>query len=102
MNEISQGRTPNTLLIFTTLVTRVPRNPMPSRSLLHAEKTTLPLNEEQIGLLLAAIARAAHLDLKIDCLNKDLEQIAGGVLDDRAAADLRDRLQRELAAAGAG
>ena len=35
---------------------------MPSRSLLHAEKTTLPLNEEQIGLLFAAITRAAHLD----------------------------------------
>ena len=43
-------------------VTGVPRNPMPSRSLLHAEKTTLPLNEEQIGLLFAAITRAAHLD----------------------------------------
>ena len=42
-------------------VTGVPRNPMPSR-LLHAEKTTLPLNEEQIGLLFAAITRAAHLD----------------------------------------
>ena len=39
----------------------------------------------------------AYLDLKIDGLNKDLEHIAGGVLDDRdAAADLRDRLQREL------
>ena len=35
---------------------------MPRRSLLHAEKTTLPLNEEQIGLLFAAITRAAHLD----------------------------------------
>ena len=35
---------------------------MPSRSLLHAEKTTLPLNEEQIGLLFAAITRAAHFD----------------------------------------
>ena len=43
-------------------VTGVPRNPMPRRSLLHAEKTTLPLNEEQIGLLFAAITRAAHLD----------------------------------------
>jgi hypothetical protein len=41
----------------------------------------------------------AYIDLKIDGLNKDLEHIAGGVLDDRdAAADLRDRLQRELAA----
>ena len=40
-----------------------------------------------------------YLDLKIDGLNKDLEHIAGGVLDDRdAAADLRDRLNRELAA----
>jgi len=39
----------------------------------------------------------AYIDLKIDGLNKDLEHIAGGVLDDRdAAADLRDRLQREL------
>ena len=39
-----------------------------------------------------------YLDLKIDGLNKDLEHIAGGVLDDRdAAADLRDRLKRELA-----
>ena len=38
-----------------------------------------------------------YLDLKIGSLNKSLEQIAGGVLDDRdAAADLRDRLQREL------
>ena len=37
------------------------------------------------------------LDLKIDGLNKNLEHIAGGVLDNRdAAADLRDRLQREL------
>ena len=38
-----------------------------------------------------------YLDLKIDGLNEDLEHIAGGVLDDRdAAADLRDRLEREL------
>ena len=43
-------------------VTGVPRNPMPPRSLLHAEKTTKPLNEEQIGLLFAAITRAAHFD----------------------------------------
>ena len=35
---------------------------MPSPSLLHTEKTTLPLNEEQIDLLFAAITRAAHLD----------------------------------------
>ena len=42
-----------------------------------------------------------YLDLKIGSLNKSLEQIAGGVLDDRdAAADLRDRLQRELDADG--
>ena len=39
-----------------------------------------------------------YLDLKIDGLNKDLENVAGGLLDDRdAAADLRDRLKRELA-----
>ena len=38
-----------------------------------------------------------YLDLKIGNLNSSLEQIAAGVLDDRdAAADLRDRLQREL------
>ena len=38
-----------------------------------------------------------YLDLKIGSLNHDLEQIAGGVLDDRdAAVDLRERLQREL------
>ena len=40
----------------------------------------------------------AYIDLNIDGLNKDLEHIAGGVLDNRdAAADLRDRLKRELA-----
>ena len=34
---------------------------------------------------------------KVDGLNRDLEHLAGGVLDDRdSAADLRDRLQREL------
>jgi site-specific recombinase XerD len=43
-------------------VTGVPRNPMPRRSLLHAEKTTLPLNEEQVGLLFAAITGAVHRD----------------------------------------
>ena len=43
-------------------VTGVPRNPMPPRSLLHAEKSTAPLNEEQIGLLFAAISRAAQVD----------------------------------------
>ena len=45
-------------------VTGVPRNPMPPRSLLHAEKSTRPLTPEQFGLLMAAIARAAHLDPK--------------------------------------
>ena len=43
-------------------VIEVSGNPMPLRSLLHTEKTTLPLKEEQIGLLFAAITRAAHLD----------------------------------------
>ena len=39
-----------------------------------------------------------YLDLKLGRLNAQLEQVAGGVLDDRdAAADLRDRLQREIA-----
>ena len=43
------------------------------------------------------IDRMVYLDLKIDGLNKDLEHVAGGVLDDRdAAADLFERLQREL------
>ena len=38
-----------------------------------------------------------YLDQKLGRLNAQLEQIAGGVLDDRdVAADLRDRLQREL------
>ncbi|WP_255444666.1 tyrosine-type recombinase/integrase [Synechococcus sp. PROS-U-1] len=45
-------------------VTGVPRNPMPPRSLLHAEKSTRPLTPEQFGLLMAAITRAAHLDPK--------------------------------------
>ena len=45
-------------------VTGVPRNPMPPRSLLHAEKSTRPLTPEQFGLLTAAITRAAHLDRK--------------------------------------
>ena len=45
-------------------VTGVLRNPMPLRSLLHAPKTTHGLNDEQIGLLMAAIARVAHLDPK--------------------------------------
>ena len=40
-----------------------------------------------------------YLDLKLGRLNEEIERVAGGVLDDRdAAADLRDRLQRELAA----
>ena len=43
-------------------VTGVPRNPMPPRSLLHAPKTTRGLSDEQMGLLMATIARAAHLD----------------------------------------
>ena len=42
-------------------------------------------------------ARILCLDSKIGTLNSELEKRAGGVLDDReAAADLRDRLQREL------
>ena len=45
-------------------ITGVPRNPMPPRSLLHAPKTTRGLSDEQMGLLLATIARAAHLDRK--------------------------------------
>ena len=43
-------------------VTGVPRNPMPPRSLLHAPKTTRGLSDEQMGSLMATIARAAHLD----------------------------------------
>ena len=42
--------------------TGVPRNPIPGRSQLHAEKSTRGLSDEQMGLLMAAIARAAHLD----------------------------------------
>ena len=45
-------------------VTGVPRNPMPPRSMLMASKSTRPLSEEQFGLLMAAIARAVHLDRK--------------------------------------
>ena len=38
-----------------------------------------------------------YLDQKLGRLNEQLEQVAGGVLDDRdAAADLRDRLQHQL------
>ena len=40
----------------------VPRNPIPGRSQLHVEKSTRGLSDEQMGLLMAAIARAAHLD----------------------------------------
>ena len=40
----------------------VPRNPIPGRSQLHAEKSTRGLSDEKMGLLMAAIARAAHLD----------------------------------------
>lgn len=43
-------------------VTGVPRNPMPPRSLLHAPKKTRGLSDEQMGLLFAAITRAAHID----------------------------------------
>ena len=40
-----------------------------------------------------------YLDSKIGRLNEEIERAAGGVLDDRdAAADLRDRLQRQLSA----
>ena len=40
-----------------------------------------------------------YLDEKLGRLNEEIERAAGGVLDDRdAAADLRDRLQRELEA----
>ena len=35
---------------------------MPPRALLHADKSTRPLTDEQMGLLMATIARAAHLD----------------------------------------
>lgn len=58
-------------------------------------QTWLPANlhryEKQV------VDHITYIDLKIDGLNKDLEHIAGGVLDVRdAAADLRDRLKREL------
>ena len=43
-------------------VTCVPRNPMQPRSLLHAPKTTRILSDEQMGLLMATIAKAAHVD----------------------------------------
>ena len=38
-----------------------------------------------------------YLDGKLSTLNLELEQLAGGVLDNRdAAADSRERLQRQL------
>ena len=38
-----------------------------------------------------------YLDGKLSTLNLELEKLAGGVLDNRdAAADLRERLQRQL------
>ena len=44
-------------------------------------------------------AHLVYLDSKIGTLNSELEKRVGGVLDDRdAAADLRDRLQRQLEA----
>ena len=43
-------------------VTGVPRNPMPPRALLHADKSTRPLTNEQMGLLMATIAKAVHQD----------------------------------------
>ena len=58
-------------------------------------RTWLPSNrhryEKQIG------EHIAHIDLKFDNLDKDIEHIAGGDIDYRdEAADLRDRLKREL------
>ena len=58
-------------------------------------QTWLPANlhryEKQVE------AHILYLDSKIGTLNSELERRVGGVLDDRdAAADLRDRLQREL------
>ena len=58
-------------------------------------QTWLPANlhryEKQVE------AHLAYLDSKIGTLNSELEKRAGGVLDDRdAAADLCDRLQRQL------
>ena len=60
-------------------------------------QTWLPANlhryEKQVK------AHLAYLDSKIGTLNSELERRVGGVLDDRdAAADLRDRLQRQLEA----
>ena len=58
-------------------------------------QTWLPANLHRYEKQIAD--HIAYLDLKIDGLNKDLEHIAVGVLDNRdAASDLRDRLQREI------
>ena len=58
-------------------------------------QTWLPANLHRYEKQIAD--HIAYLDLKIDGLNKDLEHIAGGVLDNRdTAADLRHRLQSEL------
>ena len=35
---------------------------MPPRALLHADKSTRPLTNEQMGLLMATIAKAVHQD----------------------------------------
>ena len=50
---------------------------MPPRSLLHAPKTTRGLSDEQMGLLLATIARAARLDRKVQ---RDYVLIKGAYL----------------------
>ena len=61
-----------------------------------SNKLSLPANLHRYEKQIAD--HIAYLDLKIDGLNKDLEHVAGGVLDDRdAVADRRDRLKRELA-----
>jgi hypothetical protein len=45
-----------------------------------------PIHLRFSSLTLKANVCIAYLDLKIDGLNKDLEHIAGGVLDDQDAA----------------
>ena len=58
-------------------------------------QTWLPANLHRYEKQIAE--HITYLDLKIDGLNKDLEHVAGGVLDDRdAAADLRVRPQSKL------
>ena len=47
-------------------------------------QTWLPANLHRYEKQIAE--HIAYIDLKIDGLNKDLEHIAGGVLDDRDAA----------------